>query len=992
MARVQFLICFFIVFISFSQDYNNALKCFLAEDYICAKNKFNHILNNSESVSSKVIEYSQYYHFLSSLKLYNQDTESLFNFFITHFPFSEKQDDAIFFMSEYLFEKKKYKEVVELLSSLNLYKLDISQRNFAFFYLGYSCYKINKYELAKNSFYELSSVVDHVYRDDAIFYNSYILLLEDHKEEALLGFQSLINSKKYTKQVPYFISKILFDLNKYHDVSNYLTPILDSSRCDNYKDLVLLQAKSLYQLSEYDPAIVYFEEYKTLHDTLTRAQLYQIGFSYYKKGLHGFAINHFNKIVLELEDSLAQYAFYYLGDSYRKVENRIEAMNAFRSASLLDLDSLIQHDSFYQFSILCYEQQHPLYDPIQYLSEFIDKYPTSEHIDEVYRCLANTHLNTHNYSEAVSVLEESGLLNMDVKKQYQKISFHKAVQLYNDEFYNEAIVYFDKSISVGGSDSILYKSYYWRGESYYHLKNYDAALNSHSKLYKKNNQLYSRSLYSQAYSHLNLKDYKRSVNKFQSALDYHKEHKFLYDIFMRMGDNYFILMDYQLAIHFYEKALALTGFEDDYASYKKSTSYVLLGDYNNAIKSFNYLINTFIKSNYIDDATYDLGNTYILAQDLDAALKTFMDLATNFKNSLFYAEAKLKLGLVYYMQKNDIAAIDILKNVINEFPNTNTSQEALHVVKNIYSEIGQANQFLELIENVEHDYTKADLDSSMYYSAELQYMQGNYKNAITSLNSYLSYYPQGLFYLETNYYLYKSYETLGDLESAITALSIIVNKQQNKYTTEGLLNLARMSFDLEKYISAEMYFSQLLEIASEIDLKKEAILGLLESKFTLNKYNDIVLSIAHLVKDDLFSGLDEVRICYLKAYSLYKMNKTSKSLIEFNWLINHTEGALKAEAFYYTSLLFYNDEKYDNSQDVIFQLINELPSYQIWIQKALLVLAKTYIMQEDLFQAQHVLIELQKKSNDPEILKELREILNNNFPHHEGDSLINKND
>ena len=405
MARLQFLIWFFIVFISFAQDYNNALKCFLAEDYICSKNEFNDIIHNSEAVSGKVIEYSHYYHFLSSLKLYNKDTESLFNFFIKNFPFSEKQDDAIFFMGEYLFEKKKYKEVVDLLSSINLYKIDVSQRHSAFFYLGYSSYKINKYELAKNSFYELIKVSDHVYRDDAIFYNSYILFTEGNKEEALLGFKSLSNSKKYIKQVPYFISKILFDLKKYGDVSSYLHPILDSTRCDYYKDLVLLQAQSLYHLADYDPAIVYFEEYKTLHDTLTRTQLYQIGTSYYHKGLHGFAINHLNKIVFEVKDSLAQYAFYYLGDSYRKSQNRIEAMNAFRSASLLDLDSLIQHDSYYQFAILCYEQQQPLHDPIQSLSDFIDKYPASEHVDEVYRCLANTHLNTHNYSDAISVLE-----------------------------------------------------------------------------------------------------------------------------------------------------------------------------------------------------------------------------------------------------------------------------------------------------------------------------------------------------------------------------------------------------------------------------------------------------------------------------------------------------------------------------------------------------------------------------------------------------------
>ena len=86
-----------------------------------------------------------------------------------------------------------------------------------------------------------------------------------------------------------------------------------------------------------------------------------MGFSYYQKGLYGFAINHFNKIVFSDNDSLSQYAFYYLADSYRKTNNPAEAMNAFRSAALISEDSLIQHDSFYQFALLSYNENNSLY-------------------------------------------------------------------------------------------------------------------------------------------------------------------------------------------------------------------------------------------------------------------------------------------------------------------------------------------------------------------------------------------------------------------------------------------------------------------------------------------------------------------------------------------------------------------------------------------------------------------------------------------------------
>ena len=185
-------------------------------------------------------------------------------------------------MSEYLFQKKKYKKAINLLSQINIYQLNHQEKNSAFFYLGYSYYKMNKDDLAKNSFYELITSFDNPYKEDAIFYNSCILLRENNKILALSGFENLKESKKYSKDVPYFISKILFDLNRYENISNYLESVLDSNHCTNYNNLVLLYAKALYHLKKYDLAVVYFEEYKSLSDTLTREQLYQIGIAYYQ--------------------------------------------------------------------------------------------------------------------------------------------------------------------------------------------------------------------------------------------------------------------------------------------------------------------------------------------------------------------------------------------------------------------------------------------------------------------------------------------------------------------------------------------------------------------------------------------------------------------------------------------------------------------------------------------------------------------------------------
>ena len=170
-------------------------------------------------------------------------------------------------------------------------------------------------------------------------------------------------------------------------------------------------------------------------------------------------------------------------------------MNAFRAASLIDADSIVKHDASYQFAILCYEYKNTLYDPVQNLTAFINQYPTSVHLDEIYTCLANTYLNTSNYDDAILVLEKSELISQDVKKQYQKICFYKGVQLYNDGMYEQSIFYFNKSINTELYSDIFYKTHYWIGESYFNLELYDNALQSYQKLFSKSNTLYSKSLY-----------------------------------------------------------------------------------------------------------------------------------------------------------------------------------------------------------------------------------------------------------------------------------------------------------------------------------------------------------------------------------------------------------------------------------------------------------------------------------------------------------------
>ena len=156
----------------------------------------------------------------------------------------------------------------------------------------------------------------------------------------------------------------------------------------------------------------------------------------------------------------------------------------------------------------------------------------------------------------------------------------------------------------------------------------------------------------------------------------------------------------------------------------------------------------------------------------------------------------------------------------------------------------------------------------------------------------------------------------------------------------------------------------------------------------LYQYHDIINTIDTYVEDDFFSGPEKLRVQYLNAISFYKVNQLQNALSAFSWLINNSDGDLKAEAYYYKSLILYNNGEYINSQEVIFKLINELPGYEEWINNALLLLAKNYLAREDMFQAQHVLMELKKKTQDVDILNKINLILTNNFNNPVLDTII----
>ena len=84
-------------------------------------------------------------------------------------------------------------------------------------------------------------------------------------------------------------------------------------------------------------------------------------------------------------------------------------------------------------------------------------------------------------------------------------------------------------------------------------------------------------------------------------------------------------------------------------------------------------------------------------------------------------------------------------------------------------------------------------------------------------------------------------------------------------------------------------------------------------------------------------------------YSLAHYNDAKSSL---NWLVSHTTTILAAEARFALADISYKQGKYEEAHEGIKGLIKMKPKYNFWVAKALILRARVYMAEDNLFQAE----------------------------------------
>lgn len=965
-------------------QYKLGLELFNKEKYGQAQKIFRAVQALPNVEQATTISNAKYYEALCAYELFNNDAELLLSNYIKSTDKNTQVNTASYCLANLYYRKKRYKEALPYFEKLA--PVDVQQELLPDYYFkkGY-CYMEKKDLInAKTNFYEIKDT-DSKYSAAANYYYSHINYLQRNYQSALDGFLKLETSEAYKTLSQYYVAQILFLQDKHEQVIAYVPKLKADSAAYNEKqqlELDKLMGSSYYLTERFALALPYLQRYATAQGTLSRNDYYALGNAYYQTKEYTNAQYNLTQVRTD-NDSLTQLCSYTLGDCYVRNNKKKLARGAFERASKLPYNTDVQEDALFNFAKISYELDiNPFNESIKAFEKYLNTYPQAVHRDEVNAYLVNVYLNTKNYPAALQSMDNITNKGKELQYAYQRVAYYFAVQNYTNAQFANALTYFKKSDEYNVDKNIGALSMYWQAETYYHQNEYNKAIDAFKNyVYAPaavTQAVFNNAHYSLGYCYLQKINYPEAIMWLRKFIAYKGENnqQKLADANLRIADAYFITKDLDNAAEYYDNAIALNKLQVDYALYQSSVISGLRGKYDVEINNLNRLVNEFPKSKYNADANYELANTQLTKGNNEEALRLFTVVTDKYPNTSYYKKALLKKALIHYNANNDEQALALYKKIIKDYPATDEAKQALNGAQNILVEQGKPDEYAALVKDVPNaNISTAAIDSLTYLSAEKQYMRTDYNNAANSFGNYLLKYPKGAFALNAAYYKGESEYKQNKIDEALISYALVTAAPKNKYTETTLLKTARIYTKKENKEQAYKAYEALLTTAEQLSNVNESKINMLRLSYELKQYTNAIANANAVLAIEKVAIETAETAQLIKAKSYLATIDTANAQATITVLSNNSKSLIATEARYMNAQLLFIHNKNEATEKALYEIINQDPSYDVWVAKSFILLSDLFMRKNDKFSAKNTLQSIIDNSENVDIVKEANEKL-----------------
>jgi TolA-binding protein len=882
--------------------------------------------------------------------------------FITDFPESPFINQAQFSLGNYQFDRKQYALVLRTFGEVDRSLLNQEDRIKLQYQTGYANLMQENTEQALTEFQQIMNM-DHFYSRPATYYWAHIMYLNENYQSALNGFTKLENDPAYSRVIPIYVSHIYYKQQRYQDVVNYTVSVLDDVEEEHKGELSKIIGDSYFHLRDYQKAVPYLEIYHQTSGPKTREDNYLLGYSYYITGEYARSVPLLENASRGKEE-MAQNALYHLGDSYIKTNEKEKARIAFEAASEFDFNPRIQEDALFSFAKLTYELSYsPFNETIKAFDRYITLYPNSQRNSEAYRYLTEVFMVTRNYRDAINSIDKIEGKSPDILRAYQRVTFYRGLELFNNLSYHQAIDHFNLSLQNGSHNRDLNaRALYWKAEALYRIKEYRNAAETYSQFLRTAGSSslpeFRDAEYNLGYAYFKLEEYRQASTHFRNFINASQGQRTekLADALNRLGDYYFLNTEYTLARETYQKAYDLKVFDEDYSLYQIAFCQGLQNNQQGKINSLQRLQEGFPDSEYVDDALYELGRAYERLGQTNEALRNYRRIISEFTESTYFPRTLLQMGLISFNSGDLNQALGYYKKVAENFPGTPEAQAAILGIRNSYVEMNNVDEYIAYTRKLGGgvNVTPSEQDSLSYNAAERMYMSGN-PQATVQLNRYLQQFPNGSFVINARFYLAELLYKEGKYSEANTHYTYVAQQANNVFTEQALSRASELTYNAGNYKEALEYFIRLEKVAGNKWNLLKAYTGQMRGHFHEKQYQEAIRA-AEKVKSSEVANDTWVREAnFITGKSHLISGNQNAALAPLRAAATDTKTEQGAEAKYLVSEILYKQNQKKQAEDEIMDFISKGTPFQFWLGKSFLLLADIYHDRGDDFQAKHTL-------------------------------------
>ncbi|UXP31352.1 tetratricopeptide repeat protein [Reichenbachiella agarivorans] len=904
------------------------------------------------------------------------DGEYLIQQFVQKYPYNPHAKGAFFDLGNYYFDRGEYAEAIK-----NYDKSNEEYSTEMFFKKGYALFNLGKKEEALKSFAKLEGSYTE-YEKDGAYFQGYILYHQGKVKESFKYLQTGFESKQFgIPSFELYVSALYSD-KKYKQL---ITLVDSQDKSVTSQNILNYYADAHYALGEYRKAA---DDYAKLFDKYSRARneknYFKSGYSNYKLGNKDTAEDQLKRSAVA-DDTVGAYASYYLGVLYHKDQNYQFSVTSFENTT--KYDTRLKEDATFQLSKTLMEI--PNYDrAVNVLTGYLKDYPNSKYKEQAGDMLGMAYALTDNYDLAMNYIESRKVLTPQMKTTYQRVSFMKGMSLFNDKKFGLAVEVFQKSLIHDMDHEITQNAYYWTGESLSLLGREDESLFYYRSVVKDGTQLYPKSLYSKAYAHFNLGQYQEAKDAFvdfESRYTPDINKNYLSDTYLRLGDCYFALKNYNQGINFYQKAITAGNKKLDDLYFQIGLLNRYLDKNQEAKNYFNKLIKEIPKSPKIDQAQYQIAKIEFEKGDGNKAIDAYRKFIINYPSSSFVPFALLDQAVAFDNKGETASSIRNYKEILERFPRHEVANSALLGLqqKSNQGSFGEFDQYLAMYKAANPQ--SQALENIEFETAQAQYYSQKYTLAISGFLEFVKSYPKSPLAVSAKYFIADSYFRLDqDQKSLDYFYQIEGNKDFSKYD-KVLYRIATLEAKKKEYPKSNNYYHKLRVVSGTARNMIFVETGLMENFFAMKKYDSAVYYGTSLLRNANAGVLVESQANLTIGKAKYLQSKYEDALVYLLPLVSNSPDERGAEAYLYISKIYYAQKKYDTALESLFVLTNNFKNYEYWRGEAYLLMSDIYLETDEVFQAKATLNSLLDNSTQTEIkaraqekLKKINEVNNEN--------------